>query len=308
MKNLIDLHLHLDGSLSSNTVCALAEMQGVTLPKSQEELQNLLCAPKRCRDLNEYLERFELPLSLLQTAQAIELATFRLCQTLKQQELSYAEIRFAPQLHRKNGLSMREITAAAIQGMEKSCFNAQIILCCMRSSSNHAANIETLNTAKEFFRRGVCAIDLAGAEGLFKTESFDDIFALANSLSIPFTIHAGEADGADSVRTAILAGAKRIGHGVRAAESDAVMALILERGVTLEMCPTSNFQTGACKNIADYPLKKFLDMGIKVTINTDNMSVSNTTIAKEYAFAKEILGLSGTDLNKVYEYAQAAKF
>ena len=305
MKNLIDLHLHLDGSLPLHAVRELADMQNIPLPKEDEELLTQLRAPEKCGNLNEYLKAFKLPLTLLQTEAALELASLRLCQELQREGLSYAEIRFAPQLHTGEGLDMREITFAVLRGIEKSGFPAKIILCCMRGEDNHKFNIDTVYLAKEL---GGCAVDLAGAEGLFKTKSFDDVFALARSLGVPFTIHAGEADGADSVIAAVKAGAKRIGHGVRAVESDEAMRLILERGVTLEMCPTSNFQTGACKSFKEYPLKKFLDMGIKVTLNTDNMTVSNTTLDKEYAFAGAQLGINETDLEKIREYASEAIF
>ena len=163
-KRYIDLHLHLDGSLSLASVKQLAAMQNIPLPQTDAEILHLLQVSPDCRDLNEYLEKFAFPCSLLQTEEGLSTAVYNLCEELHAQGLLYAEIRFAPQLHTEKGLTQAEITAAAIAGMQKSSFHANLILCCMRGNDNHAENLETIRTAKAYLGKGVCAADLAGAE------------------------------------------------------------------------------------------------------------------------------------------------
>ena len=160
--------------------------------------------------------------------------------------------------------------------------------------ADFSKNYETLELAKKYIVQdgGVVAIDIAGAEALYPTEDYREIFTQAKEWGIPFIIHAGEADGANSVRTAIEFGAKRIGHGVRSYEDPELLELIKEKGITLEMCPTSNKITHAFENMDNYPLMNFLNKGIKVTINTDDMAIEQTTLAKEFGYMKEKFGLT----------------
>lgn len=182
---LMDLHVHLDGSLTFSLAKKLAAGQGME-EKTDKELKELMTVPEDCRDLNGYLTKFDYSLSLMQTKEGV---TESVCELLKIQEsqgLIYSEIRFAPQLHRRMGLSQREVVRAAVRGLEKywdvSGFDgmeANLILCCMRGADNWDENMETVSVAGEFLGKGVCALDLAGAEALFPTEDFEDIFKLA---------------------------------------------------------------------------------------------------------------------------------
>lgn len=303
----IDLHLHLDGSLSAETVKSLAQAQNIPIT-DDTQLRQKLSVGKDCRDLNEYLEKFDFPLSLLQTGDAISESVYRLQEELKSQGLDYAEIRFAPQLHCRKGLSQDEVVQYAVAGLNRSDFDAKLILCCMRGADNHAENIETAEVARRYLGKGVCAVDLAGAEGLFPTSDFADIFALARKKNIPFTIHAGEADGAESIRAAINFGARRIGHGVRAIEDKDLVREIAEKGIVLEMCPTSNLNTCAVEDIKKYPIKEFMNMGVKVTVNTDNITVSDTSLQKEFKLIKDTFGLTDRDIEILSENAENAKF
>ncbi len=278
---LIDLHLHLDGSLSVKSVKELAAMQNIEIPEKEEELLKLLRVNEDCRDLTEYLEKFAFPGMLLQTKEAIALSVYNLQEELKEQGLIHAEIRFAPQLHTHKGLTQTEVVEAAIEGLNKSDFSAQLILCCMRGNDNHEENIETVKVAKEFLGKGVCSIDIAGAEALFPTENFGDLFALAKELEIPYTIHAGEAAGPESVYKALEYGTKRLGHGVRSLEDPALIEKIVKENITLEVCPTSNLHTCMFPAIEDYPIRKLMDAGVRVCVNTDNMTVSNVTLDSE---------------------------
>lgn len=277
----IDLHLHLDGSLSSGCARHLAEMQGIPLPETEEKLLQQLTVSPHCRDLNEYLEKFTFPCSLLQTASALQYAAATLERELQRQGVIYAELRFAPQKHCEKGLDQRQAVQAVLNGMGKTQLRSGLILCCMRGADNHAQNLETIALAAEFLEKGVCAVDLAGAEALFKTEDFEDVFALAQEKRLHITIHAGEADGPNSIRAALRCGAERIGHGVRAVEDPALLRQLAEEHIFLELCPTSNLNTAVFSSMEKYPLPALLQAGVPVTINTDNMSVSGTTIRQE---------------------------
>ena len=296
---LIDLHLHLDGSLSLASARSLAKMQGIALPRDDGELLSLLRVSKDCRDLNEYLERFELPLTLLQTADAIKRAAATLCEELYEAGLLYAEIRFAPQLHTREGLSQEKAVEAALDGLKESKLCASLILCAMRARDNRGENLITAGLVKKYLGRGVCALDIAGAEALYPNELFAELFEYAVSLSLPITIHAGEALGADSVRSAIELGAHRIGHGVRSVEDKELLPLLKEKRIALELCPTSNLNTCVFERLEDYPIRELLDAGVAVTLNTDNLAVSNTSLAEEYQKIADTFGLSESELSEI---------
>ena len=306
MKKVI-LHLHLDGSLRPETVREWLKEDGEEY--SLEEVQSKLMVNKDCKDLNEYLEKFDIPSKVLQTAERIERATYELYEDLSKQNVIYAEVRFAPSKHLEKGLSYKQVVQAAINGMEraKKDFNidGNLILCCMRGDNNVQENLETVVAAKKFLNRGVAAIDLAGAEALFSTEKFEDIFRLANQNGIPLTIHAGEADGPASVSIAIQY-ANRIGHGIRSIESEYVINELRKRGVTLEVCPTSNEQTQAVSG--KHPLEELYRRGIKTTISTDNDTVSNIDIEEEYRKVLENTNLTYNDLVQMNINAARAIF
>ena len=307
MNNLVELHLHLDGALSIDNCKKVAKIQNIDIPTDQE-MRNMMVINSKCKDLNEFLTKFEFPTSLLQTTEGIKEAVKNLQEELIEQGIIYAEIRFAPQLHTRKGLTQEEVVKAAIEGLDSSSLRSNLILCCMRGSNNHDENIETVKLAKEYLNKGVCAIDLAGAEGLYPTKDFEDIFKYANELGIPFTIHAGEASGADSVYDAIRFGAKRIGHGVRSIEDPSLINLIKEKDITLEICPTSNICTSVYDKISDIPIKKFIDVGINITINTDDPVICNTTLKDEIDLVKNNFGLTNEDLVKLQLNAINASF
>ena len=290
----IDLHLHLDGAITPAIAKRLARLQNQILPaETDEKLAQLLSIPRQCEDLNEYLKRFDLPISLLQTKESICEAVFLVCEQLRRENVLYAELRFAPQSFTERGLSQRDVIEAALKGLERTSFCGNLILCCMRGSGREKANEETVQLAKEYLveHGGVVALDLAGAEGVFPTSDYKRLFAVASQLNVPFTLHAGEADGAESVRCAIEMGASRIGHGVRSFEDKALIDLLRYKKIPLELCPTSNRQTHAVSDMKKYPLADFIRENLCITINTDNPAISNTTIAEEFNYARK-LGVS----------------
>lgn len=305
---LIDLHLHLDGSLSVASVRELARMQDIQVPEADQELLKLLQVSPDCKSLNEYLEKFDFPCSLLQTREAIAKSVSNLEEELKAQGLIYAEIRFAPQLHTLKGLSQDEVVQAAIAGLEESDFQANLILCCMRGADNRQANFETVDIAAKYLGKGVCAVDLAGAEALYATADYEDLFRYAQEKGVPYTIHAGEADGIGSVYTALKLGTKRLGHGVRSIEDPELVKYLAKEGITLELCPTSNLNTCIFTRIEDYPLPQFLEAGVKATINTDNMTVSSVTLRSELEKVIRAFSLTKEQLRLLAQNAVDASF
>ena len=310
---MIDLHLHFDGSLLARTVLELAKEQGIALPSEEpDELKLFLAAPADCGSLNEYLEKFDLPLLVLQTREAVRKGMHTLASSLKEQGMLYAEIRFAPQLHTKKGLTQEQVVKAALQGLQEaaagSFFKAKLILCCMRGADNREENLLTVRTAAAFLGRGVAALDLAGAEALYPTADYGEVFALAKELSVPFTLHAGEADGPESIRAALRMGASRIGHGVRAGEDPELLEELKERQIPLEMCPSSNVQTKAVPSLSEHPVLSYLRRGLLVTVNTDNMTVSDTTIEREFRLLKEELGMTPEERRQLLLNAADAAF
>ena len=307
----IDLHIHLDGAITVEIAKRLAAIQNMELPADDDrELEKLLSVPADCRSLNDFLKCFALPLSLLQTEEGIAEAVRLVQENIRSQGVVYAEIRFAPQLHTEQGMTQRTVVQAALKGLEQSELPCSLILCCMRGEGNRTANLETVELAREFLREGngVTALDLAGAEAVYPTKDYMDIFKLAKSYGIPFTIHAGEAAGPESVGCAVEMGAGRIGHGVRIYQDKKMMELIREKGISLEMCPTSNRQTKAVEDMRRYPLKKYLDMGIQVTVNTDDMAISGTTMPGEFRYIREQFGITEEQQDRLFLNAAEAAF
>lgn len=308
---MIDLHCHLDGAITVLAAKKLAEIQNIRLPfENDEELESLLSVPESCESLTEFLKCFALPLTLLQTKEGITEAVKLILDEKAEEGMKYIELRFAPQLHCERGLSQEDAVLAALEGLKGSKVHCNLILCCMRGEKLTEKNLETVRLAKKYLVEdgGVVALDLAGAEALFKTENFALEFGEAKKLGVPFTIHAGEADGWQSVKTALDFGAVRIGHGVRAWQNEELLKYIEENDIVLEMCPNSNRQTKAVEDMSVYPLRKFLEMGIKVTVNTDDPAICRTTLQKEFEFLRKNYGLTKAEEKKLLLNAIDAAF
>ncbi|MCD8130829.1 MAG: adenosine deaminase [Lachnospiraceae bacterium] len=302
---MIDIHLHFDGSLPLELVARQAKKQNLPYANlSEEELRDRIVCPLDCASLNDFLARFEIPLEILQTADSLSEAVEAVLGTLKGQGILYAELRFAPQHHTRKGLTQEEAVLAALEGLQRGLsdgkIRAQLILCAMRGDGNDAANFETLELAAKYLHRGVCAFDLAGAEALFPTERYRALFARAAEMEVPFTIHAGEAAGPESVRAALSFGAKRIGHGTHAIEDPALVEELKEKQVVLECCVISNVQSKSVESIEKHPVKYYMEQGLKVTLNTDNMTISQTSMAREVSYVREKLGLTPAEEKQLY--------
>lgn len=311
MGKFIELHLHLDGAITVDIAKKLAELQKIVLPgTTDEELEKVLTVPEDCNSLNDFLDCFGLPLTLMQTRKGISEAVRLVAENIKSQGVIYAEIRFAPQLHTRKGLTQEEVVLAALEGMKRSELKSNLILCCMRGEGNEPDNEETLKVAKRYLVKdgGVVAVDLAGAEGVYPTSLYEGLFRKASEMGIPFTIHAGEAGSADSVRSAIQYGASRIGHGVRVFEDPEVVEMIRLKEIPLEMCPTSNRITKAISDMSSYPLMDYLKKGIKVTVNTDDMGIENITLADEFEYLKDSFGLTDEQEKDILKNSIEAAF
>lgn len=304
----IDLHLHLDGSISIKTARKLAEIQGIALPEDDEELRQRMSITEECRDLNDYLGRFDLACSLLMTREGLYVCAKEFLKELEEQGLQYAEIRFAPQHSMSQTLTQYEAAEAVLQAIHESSMPCGLILSMMRHDTTHRKNMETVEVAEALHGKGVVAVDLAGAEALFPTYTFHEEFAAVRAAGIPLIVHAGEAAGAQSVREAIEAGAVRIGHGVRALEDPSVVQQLVERQITLELCPTSNLNTGIFASYKEYPLRRLMEAGVRVSINTDNMTVSNTTLRREWDHMIRAFRLTDEEIAKIVSDTQKAAF
>lgn len=290
-------HLHLDGSLDIDLAIKWAQEDKYDL--TDKEIITKLQVDKNCHNLNDYLEKFSLACNLLQTKERLEESTCTLLKKLHTENVIYAEIRFAPTKHQEKGLNLDEIITSVIKGMEKAKqetkIEAGIILCCMRDNSKEK-NLEVVNYTKKYLNKGIVGIDLAGAENLYKTKDFKYIFDKAKELNIPYTIHAGEADGIESINQALDFGTKRLGHGIRCIEDNKTLERIIKENILLEICPTSNFQTEAVKG--KHPLEFLYKNNINISINTDNDTVSNININEEYKNILKNTSLTINDLIK----------
>lgn len=314
---MIELHLHLDGSVRPETVWELYRKKGLLQDGADYETFTREAAVlEPCEDVNDCLTKFDLPLKIMQETPDIVRITRELVCDLAEQGILYAEIRFAPQLHTQQGLSQKEVIDAVLQGRAEGLqahpeIGIGIILCCMsigQARVNEAENLETVRLAKAYLGKGVDALDLAGAEGIVPLREFHYIFDLAKELGVPFTCHGGDSQDAETVRDAMDFGAKRIGHGHAVYEDPALCERAIREGITFEICPTSNIRCRSRENYGAHPAKKLLDKGVRITINTDNTTIFHVTMEEEYEHCLKDMGFTAADLQKMAVYAAEAAF
>lgn len=298
----VELHCHLDGSLSRNFI-----EKRLGRKVSQEELS----VSDDCRSLNEYLEKFDLPGQCLMDEEGLREAGYDVLRNMHQENVCYAEVRFAPLLSETSDMDCRKVIEAVIAGMNKGKqdFGVEygIITCAMRHHSAEE-NLRMLQITREYLGDGVCAADLAGAEALYPMSEFMDVFETVKKLGMPFTLHAGECGNVQNIIDSVEAGAGRIGHGIAMRGHRELQSELAKQGIGIEMCPISNLQTKAVQSTAEYPLREFLDAGLKVSINTDNRTVSNTSLAKELEFVQKTYGVSDEEIRKMMQNAVETAF
>ena len=309
----IELHCHLDGSLRVETVIELAEETNLDLPTTDEVgLKSFLVAPMDCPSLAEYLERFDLPIVVMQTEKALERVAFELMEDCAKENVKYIEIRFAPLFHQKRGLSVKQVLEAVLKGIKRGetryDIKGNLILSFLKFMPEETI-YPVLDIGKDYIGKGIVAVDLAGNEEKGFANKYVESMAYAKSLGYRITIHAGETGFGQNVLEAVeLLKAERIGHGINIRDHKLAFDKVKSLGLALEVCPTSNVQTKAVKNVEDHPIKDFIDQGILVTLNTDNRTVSDTTMSHEMDLCRRRLNLTCDDFNKIYESSVQASF
>jgi adenosine deaminase len=300
-----DLHVHLDGSLRPETIHDLAGRDDVDLPfESVDDIRRFFVEDLPERDLVAYLERFDVTTSVMQTPEALERIAFELVEDAAGENVWYMEVRYAPILSTKRGLSPRQVVNAIERGLRRGQetyprTRAHQIICGLRHFEPERA-VRMAALAVEYKDRGVLAFDLAGAEKDNPAKRFREAFYLVRHANLNVTVHAGEAYGPESIQQALhWAGAHRIGHGVRLREDPDLVEYVRDHRIPLEMCPTSNVQTGAVASIDLHPIREYFDRGLRVTVNTDNRLMSNTTMTNELVLCCEHLGFDLEEIKKL---------
>ena len=292
-----DLHCHLDGSLRLETVLDLAKQQQVKLPTfDRESLFKLLYAGEVCESLDDYLKAFEITLSVMQTEEALERCAFELAEDAWKENVRYLEVRYSPLLHTEKGLRLTQVVEAVLRGLRTAgrTFGIRygVILCGIRSMSA-ASSMRMAELCVAFKHRGVVGFDLAGSEINNPAKEHRDAFQLVIDNNINCTAHAGEAFGPESIGQAIhKCGAHRIGHGTRLVEDGDLLNYVNDHRIPLEVCVSSNLQTKAAASWKSHPVDFFVDYGLRVTINTDNRLMTDTTVSKELWLCHQHYGWS----------------
>lgn len=301
----IELHCHLDGSVRPQTIIDIAKEENIEIPSNElSEIENMVKVPLNCDSLVEYLKRFDLPNKVMQSKESLKRITFELLEDASSENLKYMEIRFAPLLHTLNGLSVSEVIESIIDGIKeaekKYPIKANLILGCMRTMTLDDA-IYVVEEGKKFLNKGVVAIDLCGAENEGFAIEFKEAIDLARSFGYRVTIHAGEAASGVNVLEAVeILKAERIGHGIGIRDIKEAYEIVKNKNIVLEMCPTSNVQTKAVNSFEDHPFYKFYKDGLKVTLNTDNRTVSNINLTKEFNNVDSVFEMSEEDYKNLY--------
>ncbi len=299
-----ELHCHLDGSMRVETIIDLANQMNIELPeKDPEKLRAILEVGDNCKSLEDYLRPFDITALVLQTKEALTRATFELAEDCAEENVRYLEIRFAPYWHIQKDLKLTDVVDAVLAGKEKAekkfDIKIGIIICGIRHTPPEVT-LRVAELAVAYKNRGIVAFDLAGAEKDFPAKDHKEAFYRIINNNVNTTVHAGEAYGTESIHQAIhWIRANRIGHGTRLRESGDLLNYINDHRIPLEMCLTSNFQTKAVESYESHPLKFYFDLGIRVTLNTDNRLISNTTLTKEYMKAIKYFNITPDELKYI---------
>ena len=295
-----ELHCHLDGSVRPATLLELARDQGVKLGFDDAEDLRVHMRVDDAHNLEEYLARFDVTLSVMQTAEAMERTAYELAVDCANEGVRYLETRYAPVLNVRRGLTLEQAVEAPLRGLARAereyGITARVIICALRGHSS-AESLSLARLAVGFKGRGVVAFDLAGGEAGHPASLHAAAFEHAQAYGLACTCHAGEGDGASSVADAMHnCHATRIGHGTRLIEDPALLEEARVRGVAIECCLTSNVQTHAVESFDAHPLRKYFDAGLQVSLNTDNRLMSGTDLVTEYGLAAKHLGFTFDEL------------
>jgi adenosine deaminase len=299
-----DLHVHLDGSLRLETILDLARRDDIELPADEPEgLRHALRCGEHAGSLVDYLQAFDVTLRVMQTESALHRIAYELAEDAAKENVRYMEVRYAPMLHTRRGLRLTSVVESVLAGLMEAQadhgIQSNVIVCGIRNISPEAS-LEMARLAVAYKNRGVVAFDLAGAEYDHPAKHHRHAFQLVRDNNVNVTIHAGEAYGPESIHQAIhVCGAHRLGHGCRLWEDADLLHYVNDHRIPLESCPSSNVQTGAVKDLATHPVKLFHDLGLRVTINTDNRLITDTTVSKELWLCHSRMGFTRDDIHRV---------
>jgi adenosine deaminase len=317
------LHEHLDGVLKPKTVIELARNAKYDqLPTEEpEELARWFHQGANQGSLPKYLEGFAHTIAVMQTEEALERVAYEQAQDLSLDGVVYFETRFAPIFHAQKGLSYQQVVSAVLKGLARGRkdfgISSGLIICAMR---NMDVSLEMAELAVDFRKRGVVGFDLAGEEGGYPPKKHVEAFHYIQRQNFNITIHAGEGFGMESIWQAIqYCGAHRIGHGTRLIDDIALAdgkavklgdlaQYVLDKRIPLEICLLSNVHTGAAPSLSEHPFKIFYQEKFRVTLNTDNRLMSDTTMTKEFEAARDTFGLSLEDFEKITINAMKSAF
>jgi adenosine deaminase len=296
-----ELHCHLDGALRPATAEELADEQGLDLPRPLR-----LIAPADCPSQAAYIAYFDDAIAVLQTAAALERAALELGVDSAAENIDYLEVRWAPRLHLRAGLSVAEVIGAVLAGLKAAPLDAVAIVCAMRQHAPED-NVALAREAGTFAGKGVVGFDLAGDEVRFPAEPQRPAFEAARAAGLRLTCHAGEAGEPANVEEALSFGVERIAHGVIGARDLRIVQRIRSEGVVLDLCPTANWKCKAVPSLAEHPLPGLVRAGVRCTISTDSRTVAATTLSGEFELAAG-MGMSDDELMRCSETAYAARF
>ena len=307
-----ELHCHLDGSVRAETLLELAREYKQPIPRDDADALREFMRVDDARSLEDYLAKFDVTLAVLQTAEALERVAYELAIDAGRDGVRYIEVRFAPVLNVRGGLSLGEAVEAPLRGLERAERDGgavgRIIICGLRHLSPEVS-LELARLAVAYSTRGVVGFDLAGGELGNPASPHAAAFEFAQAHDLACTCHAGEGADASSVREAIhQCGAHRIGHATRLIEDEALTQYVNDRRIPLEICLTSNVQTRAVVSYEAHPLRRYFDRGLNVVLNTDNRLMSGTTLTDEYLHAARSLDFTFDELARVARNGFASAF
>jgi adenosine deaminase len=285
-----DLHVHIDGSMRLGTIWELAEAQKVSLgARTREDLKAMLLVGDDCQSLNDYLKIFDLTLKVLQEPQALERSAYELAEDAAKENVRYMEVRYSPILHLQHGMKTSDSVDAVLRGLSRAetkyPIKTGVIICGIRQIAPEVS-LELAELAVAYKNAGVVAFDLAGQEKDYPAKKHREAFYKILNNNINTTVHAGEAFGPKSIHQALhYCGAHRIGHGTLLHEDRDLMQYVADHRIPLEICLSSNVHTRVVPNLAEHPFRVYHDAGLRVTLNTDNRLISDTTVTKELARA-----------------------
>ena len=310
---LVDLHRHLDGNIKTHTIWTLAKKHGIALPVDSLDALRPYCEIEgKTSDLMAFLSKLDFGIGMLVNEDAVYDVAYQNIRDAKDENLDYVELRFSPMyMSSAHQLSMASIVEAIIAGVNdgQADFGVKVGLIGIMSRTYGTEVCRRELDALLHYRDYLCGIDLAGDEKNFPATWFTDHFRLVRDAGLNITVHAGEADGPQSIWDAIeILGASRIGHGIAAQQDSKLIDYLAKHKIGLEVCPTSNYQTGTVINTAKHPIKQFVEAGIEVTLNTDDPGVSAIDIQHEYNIARNEIGLTTAQLNTIQLNGLAQSF